>query len=345
MSISQRLVPALLLLCAGLILLPASIRAQAFEECVQNINNATVVIPVSAQATVSGEAIETGDEVAVFTDDGTCAGRGVWSDGNLSIAAAGVDSQTPVGFEPGESLHFRVWDASTGIVYDADVTYTPCDTGNPLCKDDGRYEPNRLYHIGSLEAVTVSQAALAAFDVTVQGSETTLHWQTTAMTNSTGFEVQHRPPSVAADDWTRVAFVDGKGTTGQAQQYTHRLDNLPPGTNHFRLKQVNPDGTVAFSAPVEAVVAMSTPYRLVAPYPNPFRQQASFDLRVADAQHVHITAYNQLGQRVATLHNGPLAPNEKHAFTLTGDRLSSGLYFIRIHGETFSTTARAVLVR
>ena len=336
---------ALLALCTGFLLLPQGAHAQGFEECVQNINNATVVIPQSVQATVAGGNLEAGDEIAVFTPDGTCAGHGVWNEESLSIAAAGTDSQNPVGFDSDEPLQFRVWDASSSTVYDADVLYASCDNSNSLCKDDGVYANNMLFSMAEMETVITLPVEITAFDAQVDGQATVLQWETASETNNAGFEVQHRGPESEPDAWTRVDFVEGQGNTTEAQQYSHHLTDLPPGTHRFRLKQMDLDGTFEYSASVEVAVEMTTPFELDAPYPNPFRQQATIGLRVADAQHVGIVAYNQLGQRVAMLHDGELAPNTKHTFQLAGQRLTSGLYFIQIQGETFNATERAILVR
>lgn len=339
-----------------LLAVPTPALGQAFEDCVQNINNATVIVPASIQASVDGDSLEAGDAIAVYTDEGTCAGQGVWNGDNLSISAAGADSQQPEGFAADERLRFHVWDASTGTAYEADVAYATCDGANPLCKDDGAYESNRLFSLRTLDAAPAADAIpveLAGFEVTVnEGAtpsahrpEAVLRWETASESNNAGFEVQHRVPDAGPDAWERVAFVEGQGTTQETHRYTHRVDDLLPGTHTFRLKQVDLDGESTYTEAVEAVVTLSGAFDLVAPYPNPFRQQARFVLTVAEAQRVNIAAFNQLGQRVATLHSGTLPPNTQHTFQLDADRLASGLYFIQIQGEEFSVTERAVLVR
>lgn len=355
--VSKKLPTALSLFSSGWLLLASMAWGQGFDGCTQNINNATIVVPASVQATVVGEAIEAGDEIAVFTDDGTCAGRGVWNDESMSIAAAGVDSQHPEGFSAGETLQFRVWDASSSETYEADVAYTPCADGAPICEDDGLYENNMLYSLEHIETVTTLgddlPVELVTFKATVHGSskpsaygsEAVLEWETASETANAGFEVQHRDPEAAEGTWNDVGFVEGHGTTTETHRYTHRLDDLKPGTHTFRLKQVDLDGSFSHSASVEAVVKLAGSFDIVAPYPNPFRQRATFTLTVAETQQVDVAAYNQLGQRVATLHDGELAPNTQHTFRLEANRLSSGMYFIQVRGEEFSTTERAVLVR
>lgn len=327
------------------LLLPGDVWGQHFDDCVQNINNATVVVPASVQAQIEGASLEAGDEVALFASDGTCAGYGVWDEESLSIAAAGTGSQQPTGFESGEPIEFRVWDASEGRAYETDVRYTSCDESDSICKDDGFYESERLYRIEALDVISALPIELASFEAARDGEDMVLRWQTASETNNAGFEVQHQDPFALEKTWRRVAFVEGQGTTSEAKHYSHRMRDLSPGTHRFRLKQVDLDGTFEYTEAVEAGVGLKGAYDVVAPYPNPFRQQATFALTVAKAQRVDITAYNQLGQRVATLHNGQLEPNAPHTFQFDGGRLSSGLYFIRIQGEEFATTERTMLVR
>ena len=343
--LSKRRITASPLLFVVLSICPVVAWGQAFDNCLQNINNATVIVPTSAQATVAGDPLEAGDEIAVFTSDGTCAGQGAWDGESLSISAAGEDSQTQRGFTSGEPLSFRVWDASTQASYDMEVVYEPCDASDPLCKDEGVYENDVVYTLDRIETAAPLPVELATFTATVDGTGVLLQWETASETNNAGFEVQRQGPDDATGAWTRVDFVEGQGTTTESHRYTHRLQNLALGTHRFRLKQVDLDGSAQFSAAVEAVVEMTGAFEVVAPHPNPFRRRASFSLTVGTSQVVDIAAYNQLGQRVATLHDGTLAPNARHTFQLDGGQLPSGIYFIQIRGEEFSTTQRATLVR
>ena len=79
--------------------------------------------------------------------------------------------------------------------------------------------------------------------------------------------------------------------------------------------------------------------------PNPFNGRTTFGLEVARVQNVTVEVYNTLGQRVAVLHDGIMAPGAEHEFALDASDLPSGVYFYRAVGETFSETRSAVLAR
>lgn len=93
------------------------------------------------------------------------------------------------------------------------------------------------------------------------------------------------------------------------------------------------------SAPLEA------DYKLSEFFPNPFHDRAQLTLRVQRDQEVTIALYNVLGQRLRLLHEGPVEAGRTYTFTIERRGLSSGSYFCRVQGETFSATRRAVLVK
>ncbi|MEL6769582.1 MAG: lamin tail domain-containing protein [Bacteroidota bacterium] len=184
---------------------------------------------------------------------------------------------------------------------------------------------------------------LIAFDVTLDGTAARLAWATASETNNAGFEVQVRGPQ--ADAFGPLGFVEGRGTTTEAQSYAFRTDALAPGTYTFRLKQLDFDGAFEYSPEVEATVTLTETFALSDTHPNPFSDTARLSLSVQQPQHVVVAVYDALGRTVATLHDGPLAPETTATVTLDGRALASGLYVIRVVGETFATTRRVTLVR
>jgi hypothetical protein len=78
--------------------------------------------------------------------------------------------------------------------------------------------------------------------------------------------------------------------------------------------------------------------------PNPFAARTRLTLELAEAQHVTAAAFDALGRVVAVLHDGALEAGA-HALALDGASLPAGLYIVRVTGETFNATRRAVLVR
>src|SRR5690606_9884493 len=173
------------------------------------------------------------------------------------------------------------------------------------------------------------------------GSEVTLRWETASETNNAGFEVQMRQ----GDDWAPLGFVEGHGTTTEAQTYVFAARDLGVGTHTFRLKQLDFDGRFEVVGTVEATIGTPGTHRLSAVYPNPFNPHAHFDLAVAQTQHVSVALYNVLGQRVATLFDGAMDADATRTFSLDGTGLATGPYVVRVVGERFAESRRVTLLK
>lgn len=355
MMSAVRVAPRPLGALVGLCLLMGSrpALAQHFTDCLTQTDtgsSATVVVEDTADVPLpEGASLEKGDEIALVTDDGICAGKTVWDPDapTMSTAAAGPGNSTvpdaESGYAPDESLRYRLWDASAGHEYDLGATaeYAPCE-GAALCRSDGRYEDDVVFTVTGFGGDTLP-VELASFDATVDGRTAVLRWTTLSETNNAGFAVLHRGPS--ADDWTRNGFVDGQGTTTRRQTYRFSLSALAPGRHDFRLRQVDADGSTTLSPTTTVEIQAQAPYVLSRISPNPVRTRADLTLRVRRSQRVTIALYNVLGQRVTTLHDARLAAGTRHTVTIPGTDLPSGSYIVRVQGPSFSATRRVVVVR
>ena len=189
------------------------------------------------------------------------------------------------------------------------------------------------------EASTPLPVELATFEAAADGRDVALTWTTASETNNAGFEVQRFD-----DGWRTLAFVEGRGAAAEAHTYGYRVTGLDPGTHRFRLKQIDFDGTFAFSPEVEVRVALPDAFFLAA-YPNPFNPETTLRLAAPETQRVRVAVYDLLGRRVALLHEGRLAGGETHTFRFDGGGLPSGLYVIRVDGEHFRAARTVTLVK
>lgn len=143
-------------LCSALCLYGPLVFAQPtphFEPCQQQTgSNASIIVPSSASGTVTPEPgltepIEPGDEVAVFTPEGLCAGAIVWTDETAVLAVWEDDPETPGkdGFVSGDPLAYRLWDASTEQeIATATATY------DALFDTTGTFVPGGVYALTAL---------------------------------------------------------------------------------------------------------------------------------------------------------------------------------------------------
>ena len=227
-----------------------------------------------------------------------------------------------------------------GLAGTARVVDNDADPGTPARVDLGAYEA---------APDTQLPVELTAFTARRDGEAIRLAWTTASETNNAGFEVQRRRSgNEDADAWEPLGFVEGHGTTTEAQTYRFTDRDLPyaaPGAM-YRLRQVDTDGTETLSEAVEITRAAPTELQLQAPYPNPARSRATVRFTIpegtlrADAQ-LHL--YDVLGREVRAV-RVPMKPG-RHELRLNTERLASGLYLLRLTVGDETRTHKLTVVR
>ena len=182
---------------------------------------------------------------------------------------------------------------------------------------------------------------LIGFNATINGSTVNLDWQTASETNNAGFEVQLQD----GENWNALGWVEGHGTTTEAQTYSYTAEGLGVGTHTFRLKQIDYDGQFEIHGNVEVSIETPGTHLISSAYPNPFNPQSQFTLAVAQDQVVTAELFNTLGQRVAVLFSGTVEANQAQLVTIEGAGLASGMYVVRINGERFSDALSVTLLK
>jgi uncharacterized membrane protein len=85
-------------------------------------------------------------------------------------------------------------------------------------------------------------------------------------------------------------------------------------------------------------------FKLEQNYPNPFNPTTTIRYSVATGGAVSLKVYNTLGQEVATLVNGNVAPGD-HTATFDATRLSSGVYMYKLTSGNSVETRKMLLLK
>jgi hypothetical protein len=85
-------------------------------------------------------------------------------------------------------------------------------------------------------------------------------------------------------------------------------------------------------------------FQLQQNYPNPFNPSTMISFSIPKAGYVTLKVYNVLGQEVATLLDGIMAP-QTYNLKFDGTGLSSGVYIARLTAGGFSKSIKLVLTR
>ncbi|NUN10601.1 MAG: T9SS type A sorting domain-containing protein [Ignavibacteriaceae bacterium] len=186
---------------------------------------------------------------------------------------------------------------------------------------------------------------LTSFKANTVGNNVTLNWSTATETNNRGFEIQRKSGS----DFVTVGFVSGKGTTTETQNYsyTDKVDQF--GAVSYRLKQIDFDGTYAYSSVVETEILKPATFEMAQNYPNPFNPSTNIKFGLAADSKVSLKVFNILGQEVATLVNASMTAGN-HTVKFDASSLQSGIYFARIDasgvdGTNFSAIKKMTLTK
>ncbi len=131
----------------------------------------------------------------------------------------------------------------------------------------------------------------SSFNAWWQKSTVQLQWATAQEQNSRYFEVQR---SENAQHFTPLLTVAASGNSASGQTYSAVDANPLPGTNYYRIKELDKSGGVVYSRIVAVNMAGESSISVT---PNPSRNNASISI-IAPAQNTSISMYSATGQLV-----------------------------------------------
>ncbi|MBO9659109.1 MAG: hypothetical protein J7527_09825, partial [Chitinophagaceae bacterium] len=211
------------------------------------------VVPYVLKNGTAGDTVKTGNVDRTWLIEETVAGG---SDVTLELFWYQPDEQP--GFAPMTSRlgHYisNAWELG-GL-------------NSPLQDSAGRYSRFHTGYNGFSPFIVTSGSGIAlpvhllAFDAALQNDRTLLKWRTSDEVNSSHFEIQH---SIDGRQFSEAGRLSTHNTVGIFDyQFMHNTPQA--GTNYYRLKMVDIDGSFTYS-PVREVVMNAS--RMLQVYPNP----------------------------------------------------------------------------
>ncbi len=190
------------------------------------------------------------------------------------------------------------------------------------------------YAIGSLGLIvkyldtSYVPVELASFSVQTNENNCLLQWVTASELNNKGFYIERKTEN---EDYESIAFVNGKGTTTDKNEYFYNDLNLSDGLYKYRLKQVDFDGTYKYSNEV-IINILTNPelFELNQNYPNPFNPDTKITFRTGKNGDAKLNLYNLLGEKIKTLFNGYVEAGKNYEIRFESDDLSTGFYIYEL---------------
>ena len=193
----------------------------------------------------------------------------------------------------------------------------------------------------SLVVGMIVPVELTAFNASVNKNDVVLNWTTATELNNLGFDIQRKGKD---NTYQTVAFINGKGTTTETNEYSFTDKTVDAGTYTYRLMQKDYDGTFAYSQEVEVEISLPLEYSLDQNYPNPFNPTTTISYSIPADNFVSIKLYDVLGNEVITLVNEQKQAG-KYEMLFNASSIASGVYYYQINSGTFTQTRKLMLLK
>jgi hypothetical protein len=173
-----------------------------------------------------------------------------------------------------------------------------------------------------------------------------LNWGTLSETNNYGFFVQKSRSATSGFSDIPNSFVPGHGTTLVPQHYSWTDQNTSSGTWYYRLKQVDLDGTIHYTTPVQVYVPEGEVE--VEDFAASNSSQREANLRWATRREVNNHRFEVQVSRDDSLHfrtipnsavPGHGTTSTRHSYSYRDRRPSTGIWYYRL--KQFNEDGRA----
>jgi photosystem II stability/assembly factor-like uncharacterized protein len=294
---------------------------------------------------------EFGDTSKIYRK--TTNGGATWTDFSNSV----LNNITPTSIIhiPGTTASYIVSDGThspprgSALTHDAGENWIPLDTDNFGCWEirftndssgwGSSHQTNQVYkYIGPPYPVPVE---LTSFTATSNGKEVILNWSTATEINNQGFDIEKSEDNT---NFNKIGFVPGFGTTTEPKCYSYSDQSVNSGTNYYRLKQVDFDGSYEYSDVVEVDFKAFNSYVLEQCYPNPFNPTTTIGFGLQNKSIVKITILNAIGEEVAVVLNEEREAGF-HQVEFNAANLPSGVYFYQLKAGEFIETKKMLLLK
>jgi hypothetical protein len=264
--------------------------------------------------------------------------------GNATITLQWNVTDEHTGFNRSNPTYIGRWNGTQWV-----QTLATLGGSGPYTATASNFTSFSPFGVGNDGALPIQLASLAAS--VLRDNDVEVTWKTISETNNYGFEVYRKRDG--ADDWLRIAFVNGHGTTLAPQSYSYLDRALPFGEYFYRIKQVDLDGKSEIfpkgtpSEPeIEVMVGVAPgAFVLAQNYPNPFNPSTQIEFVVPQSGFATMKVYNVLGQEVATLFEGSSEAGKINIVRFDASNVASGLYFYTLRNAGKVETKRMLLLK
>ena len=194
------------------------------------------------------------------------------------------------------------------------------------------------------ELTEIVPVELIAFHASIRNSEVQLLWSTASELNNQGFEIERSIND--PDDFVTIGFIDGKGSSTEINYYSFTDRPQVSGVNqlHYRLKQIDFDGTFSYGNIVNINYDVPAEFVLSQNFPNPFNPSTRISYFVPTESFVSIKVYDFLGRELKTLVNDFKATGS-YEIEFDASNIPTGTYFYTMIADNYSSTKKMIILK
>lgn len=271
----------------------------------------------------------------------------------LDSQASGLNSMT-MGFACDTTGGF-IWSGNFVTLSNATQEKLQMETAMDVYKNcklvwgDKRFDASGIYAQDINPSGQLGQPVipveLTTFEAVVNNNEVILNWTTSTETNNRGFEIERLiSENSLAQNWERIGYVEGNGTTTEPKNYNFIDKETPEGKVQYRLKQIDFDGSFNYSNTIEVEINYPDDYILFQNYPNPFNPVTVISFQIPTKSYVSLKIYDLLGNEITTL-----VDEEKnsgvYSVNFDAPKYASGIYFYEFKAGDFRETKTMLLLK
>lgn len=281
------------------------------------------------------------DISSVITIGGMRRSNGVTYDlllGKYSIET-GNPIWTDIWYHPDYAFGVYGWD---GAVYFDSVLIVLATTYSEVASN---FFSNIYLMRFSLEDTPVPVELVSFTANTTNEGNVLLNWTTASEINNQGFEIERSQMSeIREQSWKKIGYVSGFGTSTEPTSYSFTDENVTTGTYHYRLKQIDFDGSYKYSDEINFNGFAPIEFNLYQNYPNPFNPTTKISWKSPVSSWQTLKVYDILGNEVATLVDG-YKPAGSYQVEFNASGLTSGVYFYELKAGEYSNIKKLILMK
>lgn len=206
--------------------------------------------------------------------------------------------------------------------------------------------PDNIYGWGIINSLSAINSSIVPVELTsftglYDNNSVILNWVTSTETNNSGFEIERRSDT---SGFEKIGFVSGNGTSTNRISYSFVDNKLSEPKYFYRLKQIDFDGSINYSAEVQVNISSLNDFKLYQNYPNPFNPTTKIQYYLPETSTVKIGLYDLLGNEVLSLINQEM-PAGTNNIELNASKLASGIYFVKMDSKGKAQTIKITVMK